>query len=61
VSGWRIFLAGVASGAATNVAMVVSFRLLGFRSGLLLDPRWQSPKLIAVWSSGRSWLLPRPR
>jgi hypothetical protein len=53
----RIVLAGLAGGAATNLAMLVTFRVLGFESGLLLDPRWQSPKLIAVWTR----LAPLPR
>ncbi len=53
----RIVLAGLAGGAATNVAMLSTFRLLGFGSGLLLDPRWQSPKLIAVWTQ----IQPLPR
>jgi hypothetical protein len=57
VSPWRIILAGLAGGAATNVAMLVMFRFLGFGSGLLLDPRWQSLKLIAVWTQ----IEPLPR
>jgi hypothetical protein len=54
---WRILLAGLAGGAATNLAMLVTFRLLGFRSGLLLDPAWQSEKLVAVWTQ----IEPLPR
>jgi hypothetical protein len=57
VNASRIAFAGLAGGAATNLALVVTFRLLGFGSGLLLDPRWQSPKLIAVWT--RMEPLPR--
>jgi len=53
----RILLAGLAGGVATNLAMLVTFRLLGFGSGFLLDPRWQSPKLIAVWTQ----IEPLPR
>ena len=50
MSAGRILLAGLAGGAATNLAMLVTFRLIGFGSGLLLDPRWQSEKLVAVWT-----------
>lgn len=57
MSASRILVAGLVGGVATNVAMLVTFRLLGFKSGLLLDPRWQSPKLIAVWTQ----LEPLPR
>lgn len=37
--------------------MLVTFRFLGFGTGLLHDPRWQSPKLIAVWTQ----IEPLPR
>jgi hypothetical protein len=53
----RIVLAGLAGGLAANLAMLVTFRLLGFGTGLLHNPRWQSPKLIAVWTQ----LQPLPR
>ncbi len=56
----RVLLAGLAGGAATNLAMLATFRLLGFGSGLLLDPRWQSPKRLALRAAGRelaSWPL----
>jgi hypothetical protein len=49
----RTFLAGLAGGLALNVAMLLTFRLLGFGwdgGGILLDPALQSPKLIAVWT-----------
>lgn len=54
---WRIVLAGLAGGVATNLAMLATFRFAGFESGLLLHPRWQSPKLIAVWTQ----IEPLPR
>ena len=57
MSAGRILLAGLAGGAATNLAMLVTFRLLGFGSGLLLDPSWQSEKLVAVWTK----IEPLPR
>jgi hypothetical protein len=50
----RKLLAGLAGGATLNLAMVLTFRLLGFGwqgGGILLDPSLQSPKLIAVWTS----------
>lgn len=53
----RIVVAGLAGGLATNLAMLFTFQLLGFGTGLLRDPRWQSPKLIAVWTQ----LEPLPR
>lgn len=43
----------VAGWAAFNTAMLVTFRLVGFGvdgKGLLLNPRTQSAKLIAVWT-----------
>ena len=46
-------MAGLAGGLALNVAMLVTFRVLGFgwnSRGILLDPSLQSPKLIAVWT-----------
>ncbi|MBI5810494.1 MAG: hypothetical protein HZB21_04815 [Deltaproteobacteria bacterium] len=49
----RTILAGVAGGAALNLAMLLTFRLMGFgwrSGGILLDPSVQSKKLIAVWT-----------
>jgi hypothetical protein len=49
----RTIIAGLAGGVALNVAMLLTFRLLGFGwngGGMLLDPALQSPKLIAVWT-----------
>ncbi len=54
-----VLFAGLAGGLALNLAMLFTFRLLGFGAngeGPLLDPAWQSPKLIAVWTT----LHPRP-
>ncbi len=48
-----IILAGISGGAAANVAMFFTFRLLGMGldgQGILLDPAVQSEKLIAVWT-----------
>jgi len=50
---YRIILAGFAGGAALNLAMLLTFRMLGFGltgGGILLDPEIQSSKLIAVWT-----------
>jgi hypothetical protein len=52
-SATRTLLAGLAGGAAMNMAMLLTFRLLGFGwngGGILLDPALQSAKLIAVWT-----------
>jgi hypothetical protein len=49
----RTVLAGVAGGMAMSIAMLLTFRLIGFgwnADGILLHPQWQSPKLIAVWT-----------
>ena len=49
----RTLLAGLAGGMAFNIAMLLTFRLIGFGwngDGILMDPSRQSPKLIAVWS-----------
>ena len=49
-----VLLAGVAGGVAANVAMILTFRLVGFGwngGGVLLDPSLQSAKLIAVWTT----------
>jgi hypothetical protein len=53
MSNTRTVIAGVAGGLAINVAMLLTFRLLGFGwngAGILLDPSIQSPKLIAIWT-----------
>ncbi len=51
----RILLAGAAGGMAMNLAMLLTFRMIGFgssgRRGILLNPSLQSPKLIAVWTT----------
>ena len=52
-SGLRTVLAGVCGGVAMNLAMLLTFRALGFgwnANGILLDPALQSRKLIAVWT-----------
>jgi MFS superfamily sulfate permease-like transporter len=49
----RTIIAGVAGGIAMNLAMLLTFRLIGFGwkgNGILLDPSHQSQKLIAVWT-----------
>ena len=49
----RTFLAGLAGGAAMNLAMLLTFRLIGFGlrgDGILLTSPIQSKKLIAVWT-----------
>lgn len=49
----RTLFAGLAGGLTLNLAMLLTFRLLGFGwrgGGILLDPALQSPKLIAVWT-----------
>jgi hypothetical protein len=49
----RTVLAGIAGGLAMNLAMFLTFRLIGMGmngEGFLLDPSIQSPKLIAVWT-----------
>ena len=49
----RTLLAGVAGGLAMNLAMLLTFRTLGFGwdgKGFLLDASTHSPKLIAVWT-----------
>lgn len=49
----RTVIAGVAAGVAMNLAMLLTFRLIGFGvngDGFLLDPSLQSDKLIAVWT-----------
>jgi MFS superfamily sulfate permease-like transporter len=49
----RTLVAGITGGIAMNIAMVLTFRLIGFgihADGFLLDPSIQSRKLIAVWT-----------
>ena len=49
----KTLLAGVAGGLAMNVAMLLTFRFIGFGvngDGILLNPSVQSSKLIAVWT-----------
>jgi len=49
----KVLIAGLAGGVAMNVAMLATFRLLGFGwngDGILIQSPMQSPKLIAVWT-----------
>ena len=49
----RSVIAGLVGGMAMNLAMFLTFRMIGFGTnadGVLLDPTIQSPKLIAVWT-----------
>ena len=49
----RMIFAGLAGGMTMNVAMLLTFRLVGFGwngDGILLSSPVQSPKLIAVWT-----------
>ena len=49
----KTFLTGIAGGFAMNIAMLLTFRFIGFgvnADGILLDPSIQSSKLIAVWT-----------
>lgn len=49
----KTILGGLVGGAALNLTMLLTFRLLGFGwsgGGILLNPAWQSGKLIAVWT-----------
>jgi len=46
-------MAGLAGGLTLNLAMLLTFRLIGFGwqgKGILLDPAFQSRKLIEVWT-----------
>lgn len=50
----RTILAGLAGGLAMNLAMLLTFRTIGFGwdgQGFLLASASQSPKLIAVWTT----------
>ncbi len=52
-SALRTVLAGLCAGIAMNLAMLLTFRSIGFGwrgKGILLDPNVQSRKLIAVWT-----------
>lgn len=56
----RTLMAGLAGGLAFNLAMLITFRLIGFGwngDGFLLTAEGQSAKLIAVWTT----LEPLPR
>lgn len=49
----RTCTAGIAAGLSMNLAMLLTFRLIGFGiegDGILMDPSVQSSKVIAVWS-----------
>lgn len=49
---FKTLLAGLAGGLAMNLAMLLTFRFMGFGrngDGILLDPAIQSKKLIDVW------------
>lgn len=49
----RTVFAGIGGGFAMNLAMLLTFRLIGFGwsgQGILLNPDLQSRKLIAVWT-----------
>jgi len=49
----RTVIAGVAGGIAMNLTMLITFRLIVFGwegGGILLNPSYQSQKLIAVWT-----------
>jgi hypothetical protein len=49
----RTLLGGLAAGLAVNLAILLTFRLVGFgldAHGILLNPSLQSQKLIALWT-----------
>lgn len=49
----RTVFAGLTGGMTMNIVMLLTFRLIGFGwdgHGILLDPAFQSRKLIAVWT-----------
>jgi hypothetical protein len=49
----KTIIAGIAGGFAMNLAMLITFRLMGFGwngGGILLESSSQSRKLIAVWT-----------
>ncbi len=50
----KTLLAGIAGGMTFNLAMLFTFRAIGFGwdgKGFLITSSIQSPKLIAVWTS----------
>jgi hypothetical protein len=50
----KTLLAGIAGGMTFNLAMLFTFRAIGFGwdgQGILITSALQSPKLIAVWTS----------
>jgi hypothetical protein len=50
----KTVLAGIAGGMTFNLAMLFTFRAIGFGwdgQGILITAAMQSPKLIAVWTS----------
>ncbi|HET6418551.1 MAG TPA: hypothetical protein VFG19_00245 [Geobacteraceae bacterium] len=50
----RTFIAGLAGGTAMNLAMLLTFRAVGFGwngGGILITSPMQSRKLVAVWTS----------
>jgi hypothetical protein len=52
-SNTRTVLGGIAGGMVMNIAMLLTFRFLGFGwwgEGILLNPDIQSRKLIDVWT-----------
>lgn len=54
VAARTVLAAGLLGGLAMNVAMLLSFRLIGFGAegdGILLSSPLQSEKLIAVWTT----------
>ena len=49
----KTLIAGVVGGIVMNIAMLLTFRFIGFgvnADGILLNPSVQSSKLIAVWT-----------
>jgi len=50
----KTLLAGIAGGIAFNLAMLFTFRAIGFGwdgQGILISSAMQSPKLVAVWTT----------
>lgn len=50
---WKTLIAGISGGMAMNLAMLLTFRAIGFGwngDGILLTSALQSPKLVAVWT-----------
>lgn len=49
----KTFFTGFLAGMTLNLVMLLTFRLIGFGwngGGILLNPSFQSAKLIAVWT-----------